>query len=55
MDHMPPQGWKKPKKKMMIAHAKATPDCTQNLLVVDSKWLGQKVIKKASDKDDPQI
>ena len=40
LDHTPPQGWKKPKKKMMIAHVKATPDCTWNLVVIDRKWPG---------------
>ena len=53
MDHMPPQGWEKPKKEMMIAHVEAILDCTWNPAVVDSKWLGQKVIRKASDNDTP--
>ena len=50
LDHLAPKAWKKPKKKMMIAHVKATPDCTWNMAVVDNKWLGIiKPIKKASD------
>ena len=39
--------------KKMIAHVKATPDCTWDMSVIDNKWLGIKTIKKASDKDAP--
>ena len=51
LDHTPPQGWSKAEKKLMIAHVKATPEVTWNMAVVDAKWLGKKVMKKASDKE----